>query len=499
MKVIWYKMEPCILTFDIGTSSCKAVLFNERMEKLAEGRGSYPIHTLDGGRVEQIPEEILKGFWKSLEKLKKDASLEGVQAVSFSSQMSAQCLVGQDDKPLTNILSWMDKRAVKEVEAFGRSFSRQEVIDLTGMDMVVTPAYGIAKLRWLKSNAPELVVRAKFFVQIKEIIIHALTGEWVSDATSLKGIVSQKSGRPIPEIMDFIGVSEEIIPAVKEPYDVAGRLRVDVAQLYGLPPGIPVVVGWNDMNAAFLGMAGVPEQSLGLDMTGTSEHFGVISVGKAEPDRYEGLNKVPFLNQRIVYYGVTSSGGQVAEWFSREILQYSSASECFAQLNPYEQFPLQEVKNLIFIPYIEGERNPWNDTRIRGAWIGLERMHKQKHMAWGVLEGVCFALKAMYDRFPVMPEKFIISGGASNSDVWTQMKADVLGSPFECPEQREAGCIGAAVLAMRALHPTWSWEKLNRFLPQKKAVFLPNPELHHYYEEKYNRFLELYHALKEYF
>ncbi len=493
-------MKSYILSFDIGTSSCKAVLFDESLQRVAHGKGEYPVHMCGDGRVEQKPEEILGGLWKSLEELSKEVgSLKDVEAISFSSQASAQCLVGEDDRPQNNILSWMDKRAALEAEEFTKSFSRQEVINLTGMDMVVTPAYGIAKLRWLRSNEPELVEHAKYFVQIKEIAIHALTGRWVSDATSLKGIVDQKTGKPIPEIMDFIGVPGRIIPPVKKPYEVAGELLEDVAKRYGLNPGTPVVVGWNDMNAAFLGMTGFPDKNVGLDMTGTSEHFGVVCLEKPDHDVYDGLNKVPFLNGSQVYYGVTSSGGQVAEWFSREILQYPSASECFEQLNPYEEFSLSQTKGLIFIPYLEGERNPWNDSKSRGSWIGLERGHGQRHMAWSVLEGVCFALKAMYARFPIKPEKFVISGGASNSDVWTQMKADVLGVPFIRPAQQEAGCLGAAILALRALHPTWSISKLNSFLPREEAVFLPKPETRTYYEEKYIRFLELYQELRKYY
>lgn len=493
-------MGSYILTFDIGTSACKAVLFDQNLTWAASGRGSYPVHILDDERVEQRPDEILKGVRDALRNLVDcGVDLGEVQAVSFSSQASAQCLVGIDDKPLTNILSWMDKRAAREAEEFLASFSKEEIIRLTGLDMVVTPAYSIAKLRWLNKNCPEITSQAKHFVQPKEVVIHELTGKWVSDATSLKGLVDQKTGEPVTEIMEFIGVSAELIPEVKAPYDIAGLLLPDVPGMEGLRPGIPVIVGWNDMNAAFLGMAGFPEKCVGLDMTGTSEHFGVVCPFPPEEDIYEGLNKVPFINKSDVYYGVTSTGGQAAEWFSREVLSYSSAQECFAQVGAYEEFPIEEVENLIFLPYIEGERNPWNDARIRGSWIGLSRVHGQKHMAWSVMEGVCFALKAMYERFPIKPERFLISGGAGRNDVWTQMKADVLGVPFERGGQNEAGCTGAAILALRALKPEWSFEKLNGCLSKEKKVFWPNERLYEYYEKKYSRFIRLYHDLKKYF
>lgn len=488
------------MTLDIGTSSCKAALFTRDLKMLSCQKGEYRVLLLENGWVEQIPDEILAGVDKAMGKLQLEvSSLKSVQAVSISSQVSAQCLVGFDGRPLTNIISWMDKRAEKEAKEFVDAFSRQRIIELTGMDMVVTPAYSIAKLKWLRKHRPDLVARSRYFVQIKEIVIHQLTGNWVSDATSFKGIVDQEQGLPIPEIMDFIGASKSLIPQIKKPYETAGCLKADAAKAYSLTEGIPVLNGWNDMNAAFLGMAGFPKSSVGLDMTGTSEHFGVISDRVKDNAGYEGLNRVPFLNDKEVYYGVTSSGGQVAEWYAKEVMSYASVTDCFSQIGSYNNFPLDEVKNLIFIPYIEGERNPWNDSKIRGSWIGLERMHKQKHMAWAVLEGVCFALKAMYDRFPVKPEKFIISGGASKSDVWGQMKADIIGLPFERRHEAEAGCMGAAILALRALHPDWDMEAINQLLPERETVFSPNKELHSYYCRKYNRFIALYLDLKKFF
>lgn len=491
-------MKPFILAFDIGTSSCKATVFTEKLEVLAYGKGGYGVQILENGWVEQDPSEILKGVRAAVKELEqKLPALKEVQAISISSQASAQCLVGCDDRPLTNILSWMDKRAASEAEEFVAAFPKHEIIKLTGMDMMVTPAYSLAKLKWLKRHCSKAVASAKYFVQLKEIVIRELTGEWVSDSTSLKGIVNQETGDPIPEIMEFIGVSGKIIPRVKQPFEIAGNLKANVEGMEALAVGIPVVVGWNDMNAAFLGMTGFPTGCVGVDMTGTSEHFGVVSMEDVSGERYEGLNKVPFLNHSNLYYGVTSSGGQAAEWFAKDIMQYVSVGECFEQLAPYERFPLDEVEELIFVPYIEGERNPWNDTLIRGSWVGLGRMHKQKHMAWSVLEGVCFALKAMYERFPVKPGKIVVSGGASKSDVWTQMKADVIGVPFERMSQTEAGCTGAAVLAMRALHPDWSMETLNRLLPASERVFKPNAELYSYYDKKYRRFIALYHELKK--
>ena len=495
-------MIPGILAIDIGTSSCKAAVFSLKGDMLALGKGRYSLLFPKEGYAEQKPDEIYQGVCEAVCHLERQGiELSEIQAISFSAQIAAQCLVDSRGKAVTNLISWMDMRAWDEALEFTQKFSKEETEYLTGVDMVVTPAYSIAKLRWLHNHERGLLEMAARFVQIKDYVIYHLTGCWVSDAASLKGLVHAETGKAVPEIMTFIGESPELLPKVKKPYEIAGYLKKGVRGFEQLPAGIPVIVGWNDMNAAFLGMGALTGSCIGMDLTGTSEHLGCVTLRKRiEQKAYEGLNRVPFLDGREVFYGVTSSGGQAVEWFVKDMLGEPDVKAYFERLFERPKgLPLAEEQGPIFLPYLEGERNPWNNRDARGVFFGLNRSHRQPELALSVLEGVCFALRTIYDRLPQLPEKVVISGGASFNEVWNQMKADVMNVPFVRLETSEAGCTGAAIMAIAALHPKKTVEELAGGLFRPAKVYWPDQKRHLIYEKKYQSFLRLYHNLEPLF
>lgn len=495
-------MVPSILAIDIGTSSCKAAVFSVKGDMLALGKGGYSLFFPKEGWVEQKPNEIYQGVCEAVRHLEgQGIDLSQVRVISFSAQIAAQCLVDSKGESITNLISWMDTRAWEEAREFTQKFSREETERLTGVDMVVTPSYGIAKLKWLHNHEKDLLKKAARFVQMKDYIIYHLTGNWVSDATSLKGLIHTKSQKAVPEIMSFIGESEELLPEVRKPYEIAGYLKERVRGFEHFPAGIPVITGWNDMNAAFLGMGALTGSCIGMDLTGTSEHLGCVTLHKEmERKAYDGLNRVPFLDDREVFYGVTSSGGQAVEWFVKDLLGEPDVKAYFERtFRETGHQPLIKEQELLFLPYLEGERNPWNNQNARGVFFGLNRSHRQPDLALAVLEGVCFALRAIYDRLPQLPEKVIVSGGASFNEMWNQMKADVMNVPFVRLETTEAGCMGAAILAITALCPEKSMEELARGLFRPTKIYQPDLERHLIYEKKYQSFLRLYHSMEPLF
>lgn len=491
-----------ILALDIGTSSCKAALFSEMGELYAIEKGDYPLLFPQPGWVEQDPEQIMQGIRQAVKALTDAGNdLTKVRVISFSSQIGAQCLVNKEGKPVTNIISWMDGRAAKEAKAFTEQFPEEEIADMTGVDMVVTPAYSISKLRWLNDHWKEKMQEAWKFVQIKDYVIFQMTGNWVTDVTSMKGLVHYETLEVIPDVLDFIGIEAELLPEVKQPYEIAGYLKTEVKGFECFTSGIPVMVGWNDMNAAFLGMGALASNCVGMDLTGTSEHLGCVRSEKGtEKIDYSGLNRVPFLNGKEVFYGVTSSGGLAVEWFVKDFIGATSVKKYFEDLfEQVEKVSVASDEELIFIPYLEGERNPWNNPNIRGVFFGLNRGHKQKDMALAVLEGVCFALRAIYDRLPEFPEQVIVSGGASFNEIWNQMKADVMNVPFVRLSTTEAGCTGAAILAISELYPEKKVEEIAMEIYRPACVYYPDESRHAFYDKKYQRFLSVFHTVEPLF
>lgn len=492
-------MKADMIAVDIGTSSCKAVLFSEKGEIMAAGRGKYPLIMKKNGWVEQDPELIFQQVLEAIEQIEAQVSdLSSLRCISFCAQMSAQFLVDKSGVPLTNIISWMDRRAERETVQLNQDFDKEYLEKLTGMDMVVTPAYSIPKLMWLKTHAPELLQKSSFFVQIKDYVIFRLTGNWVSDHTCLKGLVDQETGRPIPEIWQYLGLNSALLPEVRKPYEKAGTLRQGISRLQKIPVGTVVAVGWNDMNAAFLGMGALLEDGIGLDMTGTSEHFGWVGHAEKEQMSYEGNNCVPYLDGRTIVYGVSSSSGMAIEWYVKEYLQKDNVGTYMQQMLEKDSHKAFAPRP-IFLPYLEGERNPWNNPNARGVFWGLTREHRQEDLLRSVLEGICFELKAIQDRLPAIPKRIIVSGGAAGNPVWNQMKADIFGTTVQTINVQEAGCTGAALLGLKALEQTLSLEELSRKRIAVNAEYQPNCEMGEFYKERYETFLRLYRVLEDSF
>lgn len=492
-------MKADIITIDIGTSSCKVALFSDTGEIMAKRSESYSLLILPNGWVEQDPELIFRQVVKALHKLEEaDVSFETVRGISLCAQISAQFLVDKTGRPLTNMISWMDQRAKKETLRFTGDFQREELEKITGMDMVVTPAYSIPKLMWMKENISSVLKESKHFVQIKDYVIYRLTGNWISDFTSLKGLVDQREGRPLQEIWRYLDLSPQLLPEVRKPYEIAGRFQRQKTGLKKIPADIPVVTGWNDMNAAFLGMGALLENGIGLDMTGTSEHLGW--VGKTEPvscEEYRGNNRIPFTEGTEAFYGVSSSSGLTIEWYVHKILKEADISAYIEAA--LKDFYWKDVEGLLFLPYLEGERNPWNNPDASGVFFGLKRHHEQKHLMAAVLEGICFELRAIFDCLPKKPTRIIVSGGASENKIWNQMKADIFNVKVQTIDVKEAGCTGAEILAQKALNDELSLEEISHSMIHTMEEFCPREECHSFYRKEYSKFIELYQTVEHLF
>ena len=484
-----------VLTLDIGTTSSKLVLIDKFGHELFSDKASYPLYFPSQGHVEQNPREVWRNICEMLMRLSSEAGQTYcIEAIAISSQISAHFLVDNDGEPLTNVISWMDSRASQEAKELIETFSREELHDELGMDMLIGPAFIAPKLKWLARNEPDLLSRARHLVQLKEYAIWQLTGEWRSDLTSLKGIVNQRTQRPSTRLLRWAGVPDHIIPPYDQPWAIAGKLSSSPAANLNLPADIPVILGWNDLNAAILGTIGIPSSRRGFDITGTSEHIGFVSADPLNTSP-EGINCLPFINDVMLSYGVTSSGGQAMQWYMNNI----AVSKNYEDIERHVGRVPAGAEKLIFLPYINGERNPWWNPNAQGVFFGLRAHHTKDHMTRAVLEGVGFALKASAVRLETMPEQFVVSGGASALDVWNQIKADILGIPFCKLSTTEAGCLGVAILAAYALGWYDSLASASENMIRTSKVFAPDAGKHALYNRKFETYLSLYSALRDVF
>jgi len=502
------KQVRTILCLDVGTSSCKAVLFDEFGNIHAEGKGDYPTHRPAMGRVEQNPDELWDAVKTSMIHLHSATKgNEKIKAISISCQTSSYMLVGKNGDPLTKIVTWADSRAYQEAEEMKEAFSSEQMIEMLGIDLLISPVWSVPKLKWWFKHDPTLAETTKYIIQPKEWIIWKLTGLWKTDLTSVKSLVHQFNGEVATELLKWTGFPSHILPPIGEPYSIVGEILPAISTKLSLPTNTPVFLGWNDLNAGVLGATGLSERKVGFDITGTSEQVGMLefSGNTFNPQPNSEINIVPFGDEHKMAYNVTFTGGQSFKWYVENIDQYHFNHEDGQANYEYDSVidQIQTIEpgaeTLLFLPFVNGERSPWQNPSARGVFFGLHSTHNRAHMARSVLEGVGYTIRAIINKFPSMPDEFVVVGGASKIDVWNQIKADIVGVPFSCIQTTEAGCLGVAILAAYGLGWYESIEEASGKMIKITKKFEPQINNKKMYDDEYERFVKLYHSLESFF
>jgi sugar (pentulose or hexulose) kinase len=301
-------------------------------------------------------------------------------------------------------------------------------------------------------------------------------------------MVSFSTNRVAAPVFERLSLRPDLLPPICAPDEVIGHITQLAGAETGLAAGLPVICGWNDLNASVLGSGAILPGDA-FNVTGTSEHIGVITTADC---RVPELVCAPFLPGRKLLYGVTSCGGGSLEWYAglagRELSELVEAA-----------VPVEPEAAPLFLPYLEGERSPIWDPRASGAFVGLKTAHETHHLARAVLQGVAFSLRQILEIVnatePIADCPIILSGGAARLRLWNQIKADVWKRPVIAPRNSHAGVLGAAMLAAVGAGLYDSVEQAARVMARSGETFRPDPDEAGVYDSIYAVFADLYPAL----
>ena len=413
-------MEACLIGLDLGSSSVKAGAFAPDGRVLAAASVEYPTSSQRPGWKEQDPE----GWWRAACSAIREvlAGLGGarVMAAGATGHVCSLTFLDGAGVPLRPAVVFQDQRAIEEVEEVAARFSRSELASALGVDLPPSAAWPLPRLLWFRKHEPEMLARARFLLQAKDYLNLRLTGEFASDAGSNRGIVNLETGAVARELLDAFGLPGDLLPAIREPHAVLGAVSAQAAAETGLAAGVPVVEGWNDLNAAVLG-AGNCRDGDAFNITGTSEHFGLVVAGAPSSPV---LTCAPYLPGLRLFYGVTTSGGGSLHWYR------GVTGATVATLVEEAEGTPAGAHGLLFLPYLAGERAPIWDSRASGAFFGIRNSHTRAHFTRAILEGVAFSLRQIAELTWSVSQRTAaavrVSGGASRLRLWNQIKADVL-------------------------------------------------------------------------
>ncbi|WP_446742745.1 xylulokinase [Silvibacterium acidisoli] len=432
------------LGLDIGTGGTRAVLvdLDGRLKASASAehanfRSPYP------GWAEQDPED----WWRAAQQAIREVLATGakVEAVGLTGQMHGAVMLDVHGNVLRPSLIWCDQRTDAECDWLHEQIGREKLIELTANPAL--PNFTLTKLLWVKKNEPEIFANIAHILCPKDYVRFKLTGKYAIDVHEASGtlLLDVANRRWSSEVAKVAGIPEAWLPELFESPEICAHISDEAAKLTGLIAGTPVAAGAGDQGAGAVGM-GILEPGSVSATIGTS---GVVFAATAAPTRDPQGRLHTFCHAvpgRWHVMGVTQSAGLSLRWLRDVIapgVDYDTLTQGAAKIPAGSD-------DLLWTPYLLGERTPHLDSTARAAFVGLTAQHTRDHLVRAVLEGVAYSLQDTFTLFAELgiPVKGVrLGGGGARGPLWRQIQASVYNHAVEILTAEEGGAFGAALLA----------------------------------------------------
>ena len=489
-----------VLAWDIGTSGVKSVVVDHGGRIVASTRCGYGVVTGEAGWVEQDLDEIERAIVAATRELLTDERVRrsDVEAIGITAQMFDLAPVDDDGRQTIPMMSWLDQRAVAEAEALAAAYDRPAQSQLFGS--IITAKDVIPKIAWLRDRRPDAWGNTRWLLDCKEAIVLRLTGRAVMDPAGALAfrLFDPLARRWSVEGCEAAGIPVDRLPDVAPSTSIAGPLVADLAARLGLPPGIPVVVGTGDVPASQLG-AGATDPGDAHVSLGTAVYFG-ITVDRPAPDPAGQLGVIGHADPRLwILWLEVATGGGALSWLLRALGDGEEPStETLQRLDREVAAVAGEMDDLLFAPWLSGERVPVFDDRIRGAFIGLGLRHGRGHLLRALMEGVAYQMRWALDYgagYGVPVGEIRGVGGGFIGTSWTQIIADVLARPIaSIRHPQDAAALGAAACALVGIGAQPDLRFL-RDVVEVDRTYRPDPASRARLDAGFERFRHVYEVL----
>ncbi|MEM6887966.1 MAG: glycerol kinase GlpK [Pseudomonadota bacterium] len=443
-----------ILAVDQGTTSSRAIIFDDSMKIVASAQEEFPQHFPNSGWVEHDPEDLWSTTAGTARAAIEKAGIgpDAIAAIGITNQRETVVVWEKDSgRPIHNAIVWQDRRTADFCRELREAGHGGMITARTGL--LVDPYFSSTKLKWILDHVEGARTRAKngelLFGTVDCYLIWKFTGgaAHVTDATNAARtmLYDIHQGRWSSTICDLFDIPMKMLPAVK---DCAGDFGVARADLFGL--AIPILGVAGDQQAATIGQAcfepGMLKSTYG---TGC---FALLNTGEtAVTSQNRLLTTIAYQFDGKPTYALEGSifvAGAVVQWLRDGLKVIRDAAETQ---------PLAEAadanQNVVLVPAFVGLGAPYWNAECRGAVFGLTRNSGPEEFAKAALESVGFQTRDLLEAMQADWQTeagsatLRVDGGMSASDWALQFLSDILGAPVDRPEVLETTALGAAWLA----------------------------------------------------
>jgi xylulokinase len=466
-----------IATFDVGTSALKGAVFDAAGKPLRYAEASVPLDTADRAERYEISADRWISALLQVARELRPARRGAPGCIVVSGNGPTLIPVSPSGEPLHPAVTWLDRRGIAEAAAAIKT-----------ADTAVDPSYFLSKALWFYLRKRRLYEKTGSFIGCPEYVNLYLTG----NAAMILPTPTYQRYVWDDRAIEALGMERSRFPPFVGTGDTVGTLRPEAAEAMDFPTGMPVVAGGPDFVMSLLGTATV-ESGKTCDRGGSSEGINYCSPRRVEDRRLLCLPHIVegFYNVSGV---ISTSGKAVAwaaglfgnegngEWLDREIKAAPAGS-----------------RNLIFLPYLAGERSPIWDPWARGVFFGLSLSHGRAEMIRSVVESIGFAMRDVLEALGengCTVEELVAAGGQARSAMLNQVKADITGRRILIPKVLHSELMGDACVGLAAMGRFSSPIEAAKACVAIRQELHPQKEHEALYQHLFSLYREIYQKLR---
>jgi xylulokinase len=473
-----------LIGVDVGTTSVKAALFDIDGRTRKTYASAYSTARPASDRAEQDPADWTQRVLAALSELVAAAPAGGIAGLGLCSQVNTHVFVDANGRPLLPAILWQDGRCAPDAQELDQKVAAEDRLKWWGAPLPIDASHLLSRMAFVKRVHPDVWQRTRWVMAPKDYCLFHLTGQAAADPLASFGVVDQKLAY-IPELLALISGAAERLPPLRGVAAAIGTVR---GSLPGA--GLLAINSTMDAWAGMLG-AGAAEEGAAAYLSGTSEVGGIVSSRRIPTP---GVIAFPPCERITLHAGPTQAGGASIAWLAAMLGRSADEiSALAAKSDPARPAP-------IFLPHLQGERAPLWDIAARASFSGLDASMGAPEMARAVLEGVAYSVRLLFGALEassgVRTEKLHHAGGGARSDLWCQIRADVLDRVIERKADLDSGVVGAAILAGIGAGLFASLEDGARRLVRTDRIFEPAVARRGRHDEGFARYQDLYRRLK---
>lgn len=492
------------LGVDMGTSGCKAVIFNEAWDIVCQAYREYPTHFPGEGLMEIEPALV----WENIREVIKEANAktdEPVTALAVSAIGDVIIPVDKDGNcHRTYAIIDFDPRGEDEIVKFADDFGKEKFFQISGMPPLFIGS--LAKILWIKENEPEIFANTARWATFEDFIIQKLGLDPIASYSELsRTMLFDIRGRKwSEEICKAVPIEMNQLPIAAESGTVAGTLSPEMCEDLGFPQPVLVAVGGHDMVCAAVG-AGLDENEPGtaVDIAGTIE--GVVVALKECNTSMEMCDQAfsCYVGYKdYVTFSVNLTAGCITRWYRDMIVpdDYKMCKENGLNFYEYMQrtMKVDEPGSVYLLPHFSGSGNPFFDANAKGALYGLTTDTERADIGRALVEGLAYEVKMQLEAFEkagIQIDTLRAVGGGAAIDKQLQLKANITGKKIIKCSVTEGSAMGAAVYAAIAAGAMDHPGEIKKYTDGKEKVFVPDEEGAKKFEKAYETYRKLAYAI----